>query len=70
VINGINITASSGAREAQFAWFPAMPPARPLMRSGGSLGVPACLDNWEMPPSSYDQFAQGYADTASVQLIV
>jgi hypothetical protein len=25
---------------------------------------------WENPPSSYDQFAQGYADTASVQLIV
>jgi hypothetical protein len=25
---------------------------------------------WETPPSSYDQFAQGYADTASVQLIV
>ena len=25
---------------------------------------------WEMPPSSYDQFAQGYADTASVELIV
>ena len=25
---------------------------------------------WESPPSSYDQFVQGYADTASVQLIV
>jgi hypothetical protein len=25
---------------------------------------------WETPPSPYDQFAQGYADTASVQLIV
>lgn len=25
---------------------------------------------WESPPSPYDQFAQGYADTASVQLIV
>jgi hypothetical protein len=25
---------------------------------------------WETPPSSYDQFVQGYADTASVQLIV
>ena len=27
-------------------------------------------DYWEVPTSSYDQFAQGYADTASVQLIV
>lgn len=25
---------------------------------------------WENPPSSYEQFAQGYANTASVQLIV
>src|SRR4029453_17019999 len=25
---------------------------------------------WETPPSPYDQFVQGYADTASVQLIV
>lgn len=25
---------------------------------------------WENPPTSYDQFAQGYANTASVQLIV
>jgi len=25
---------------------------------------------WESPPSGYDQFVQGYADTASVQLIV
>jgi hypothetical protein len=25
---------------------------------------------WETPPSPYTQFAQGYADTASVQLIV
>jgi hypothetical protein len=25
---------------------------------------------WETPPSSYDPFVQGYADTASVQLIV
>jgi len=25
---------------------------------------------WESPPSPYDQFVQGYADTASVQLIV
>ena len=25
---------------------------------------------WEMPPSSYDDFARGYADTASVRLIV
>jgi len=25
---------------------------------------------WETPPSSYPEFAQGYADTASVQLIV
>jgi hypothetical protein len=25
---------------------------------------------WEAPPSPYDQFAQGYADTVSVQLIV
>jgi hypothetical protein len=25
---------------------------------------------WLSPPSSYDQFAQGYAETASVQLVV
>ncbi len=25
---------------------------------------------WETPPSPYDQFVQGYADTASVQLII
>src|SRR4029453_1322815 len=63
---------------------PAPPPSIPLYASQDSpTDVLATYYNainrqeyqraysyWETPPSPYDQFVQGYADTASVQLIV
>ena len=69
VIDGIE-QPHPAERGSAVRMVPAMPPARPLMRSGRSLEYGRAYGYWEMPPSPYDQFVQAYADTASVQLIV